>query len=194
MHVKRRTFAVHRKSGAELWRMVEPALTERLTDADDPALWQLAITAILGRAKCDTLGYNGKDAVLFEIGCCKHWIRPHWKTASGMSAPVGYNPTVFRWSFRSLPAFDWSLKWQLDVVLGAMLPTRGQSTRRPLTYRICVPARTTRHRRATIHTIWGPGCPNKSTQKWFIVYGFERTKTKWRCFAQSEGVPGSRIE
>jgi hypothetical protein len=199
MHVKKRTFAVHRKLGAELWRTVKPALAERLTDADDPTLWQLAITAILGRARADTLHYTGKDAIFIEIGCCASWIRPHWKTASGMTAPIGYNPTVFHdggsaWSFRSLPAFDWSLKWQQDVVSGAMLQARGQPTRRPLTYRICVPARTGRHRQATVHTIWAPSSPDNSTRKWFSVYGFKRTNAKWRCFAQSEGEPGSRVE
>ena len=46
--------------------MVEPTLTERLADTDDPALWQLAITAILGRARADALNYTGKDAILFR--------------------------------------------------------------------------------------------------------------------------------
>ena len=50
--------------------MVEPVLSERLTDTDDPALWQLAITATLGRARADTTRYTGKDAILIEIGCC----------------------------------------------------------------------------------------------------------------------------
>ena len=119
---------------------------------------------ILRRTKADASDYRGDEALLVEIGRCSHWIRPKWKTDSGMTWPFGYDPTVFHtggkqaWSFRSLPHFDWSLRWRIEPVSGVCGPAvRGQPTRRPLCHRICIPARTLRHPQATVHTIWTPG-------------------------------------
>ena len=95
--------------GAESWRLVRDDLTAKLTEDDDPALWEFALTTILGRTRADASLYTGKEAIIVEIGCCSHWIRPTWKTESGMTCPIGYDPTVFNtgggaWSFGSLPA------------------------------------------------------------------------------------------
>jgi hypothetical protein len=196
--VKERRSAQRKKIGAESWRLVRDDLTAKLTDDDDPALWEFALSLILGRTRADASLYVGKEAIIVQIGRCSHWIRPKWKTASGMTWPCGYNPTTSNlggWAgnFRSLPAFDWSSKWRLDIESGALEPVQGQPTRRPLCHRICLPARTSRHPQATVHTIWTPGSPDDSTRKWVILYGFERTERGWRCFTRWEGERGARV-
>ncbi len=190
--------SIRRKMGAESWRLVCDDLAAKLTEDDDPALWEFALTTILGRTRADASLYSGKEAILVEIGCCSHWIRPKWKTRSGMTWPFGYDPSVFHWGygawfFKSNPDFDWSFKWLLDPASGALEPMRGQPTRRPLCHRICIPARTSRHPQATVHTIWTPGSPDDATRKWVILYGFERTERGWRCFTEWEGERGERV-
>ena len=195
----KKSFTVQQKLGAESWRLIHDDLTARLTEDDDPILWESATATILGRTRADASLYTGKEAILVEIGRCSHWIQPKWKTESGMTWPFGYNPTVFRWgstawSGRSLPAFDWFLKWRLDIDSGALEPVRGQPTRRPLRYRICIPARTSRHPKATIHTIWTPGSPETPARKRTILYGFERMPRGWRCFTTWEGEPAAKVK
>jgi hypothetical protein len=188
-----KTATANRKMGAESWRLVRDDLTAKLTGDDDPALWEFALTTILGRTRADASLYTGKEAIIVQIGCCSHWIRPKWKSESGMTWPFGYAPTVFHWGtrgarvFKSNPAFDWSFKWLLDPASGSLEPMRGQPTRRPLCHRICLPARTARHPQATVHTIWTPGSPENPKRKWLLLYGFERTERGWRCFAEWEG-------
>lgn len=186
-----------RKLGADLWRSIRDDILARLCPDDDPALWEFALTMILGRTRTDASRYTGEEAMLVEIGCCSHWIRPKWKTDSGMTWPFGYNPTTFNlggWSgnFRSLPRLDWSFKWQLDAVSGSLSPGHGQPTRRPLCHRICLPARTLRHPQATAHTIWTPGWPRNPKQKWTLLCGFKRTDGRWRCFTRWEGERASK--
>jgi hypothetical protein len=181
----------HRKLGAESWRLIRDALVPKLCGDDDLALWEFALTTILGRTRADASLYAGKEAILVEVGRCSHWIRPKWKMESGMTWPFGYDPTVFPTgpgvcSFRSLPAFDWSMKWRLDIESRQLESVQGQPTRRPLCHRIWVPARTARHPQATVHTIWTPGSPDDSTRKRTMLYGFERTTRGWRCFATWE--------
>jgi hypothetical protein len=176
-----------RKLGAESWRLVHDIIVAKLTDDDDPALWQFALTTILGRTRIDAECYNGKEAIFVEIGCCSHWIRPKWKTDSGMTFPFGYAYATPALSWRGLPQFDWSLKWRLNADSGVLEPARGGSTRRPLRHRICLPARTARHPQATAHTVWTPGWPSDPARKWTMLYGFSRTKTGWRCFTRWEG-------
>ncbi|MGO8746190.1 MAG: hypothetical protein ACLQNE_09390 [Thermoguttaceae bacterium] len=81
----RENTAVHRKAGADCWRLIRDDLTAKLTEDDDPALWEFALTMILGRTRADASLYTGKQVVLVEIGCCSHWIRPTWKSESGMT-------------------------------------------------------------------------------------------------------------
>ena len=188
MVTTKKTAIAHRKMGAESWRLVRDDLAANLTEDDDPMLWEFALTTILGRTSGDASLYTGKEAIIVEVGCCSHWIRPKWKTRSGMTCTSGYDPTIFHnggwaYGFRSLPAFDWSLKWRLDPASGSLEPIRGHPTRRPLCHRICIPARTSRHPQATVHTIWTPGSPDNPKRKWVILYGFERTESGWRCFA-----------
>ena len=51
--------------------------------------------------------------------------------------------------------------------------------KRPLTLRVAVPARTTRHPRAVIHVLWTPGSPTTIRRKLLQAYGFERTGQRW---------------
>jgi hypothetical protein len=187
--VTTKTATADRKMGAECWRRICDDLAAKLTEDDDPALWEFALTTILGRSRADASLYTGKEAIIVQIGCCSHWIRPKWKMDSGMTWPFGYAYATPSLSWRSLPQFDWSLKWRLDIDSGALEPMRGQPTRRPLCHRICLPARTARHPQATVHTIWTPGSPKNPNRKWTMLYGFSRTRRGWRCFTRWEGEP-----
>jgi hypothetical protein len=185
--------------GTDCWQLIRDVLVSKLSKNDDLVLWEVALTMILGRTCADASLYTGKEAILVEIGRCSHWIRPKWKTRSGMTWPFGYDPSVFHlgnmgaWFFTSNPHFDGSLKWQLNVESGALDLVQGQPTRRPLCHRICLPARTARHQKATVHTIWTPGSPENPKKKWLILYGFERTDTGWHCFSEWEGDPESKV-
>jgi hypothetical protein len=77
----------NRKMGAECWRLIRDDLAAKLTEDDDPALWEFALTTILGRTRTDASLYTGKEAILVQIGCCSHWICPKWKMDSGMTWP-----------------------------------------------------------------------------------------------------------
>ena len=173
---------------AACWQAIRDTLVPRLSTDDDPVLWEFALSMILGRTRTEASLYMGKEAILVEVGRCSHWIRPKWKTGSGMTWPFGYDPSVFGgWFGKSNPRFDGSLKWQLDIASGALCPVQGQPSRRPLCHRICLPARTARHPQATVHTIWTPGSPQNPKQKRLLLYGFERTETGWSCFSEWEG-------
>ena len=182
-----------RKPEVASWLLVRDALVPQLSEDDDTTLWEVALNMILRRTKADASLYRGDQAILVQIGRCSHWIRPKWKTDSGMTWPFGYDPTVpptgggQSWSFRNLPDFDWSVKWRIEPASGAFAPVRGQPTRRPLCHRICIPARTLRHPQATVHTIWTPGAPETPSRKWTMLYGLKRTKRGWRCFTKWEG-------
>jgi hypothetical protein len=157
---------------------VEPCLDSK----DDCALWESIVNTILNEWADETSAYSGKDCVITEIGRCSHWIRPHWKTSSGTSWPYGYTNVGQGVSFASQPEFDWSLQWVRDRDAGLWRRVTGQATRRPLVHRIAIPARTSRHPQATVHTIWSPGSPNDPKNKLTVVYGFEKSRGVWTCF------------
>jgi hypothetical protein len=170
-----------------LWQHCIEALVQRLDSEDDPRLWQDALDVIFCDLSQQARDYTGKDAIIAEIGPCSHWIRPHWTSVSdGTRFPSGYNQTVTGFSFRSLPQFDWSLRWKYDPEAQAWVDVKGQPSRRPLTYRIVIPARSTRHSQATVSTIWQPGSPADPANKLLVVYGFERNNNTWQRFARTE--------
>jgi hypothetical protein len=71
--------------------MLDPAIAAQLTNDDDPALWDVATNTILADAALT--GREAKDDVFVQIGCCRHWIRPHdgqWLADGGFTAPFGY--------------------------------------------------------------------------------------------------------
>jgi hypothetical protein len=165
----------------DFWQFFGSDVGELLGEEDDPAFWQAAIDLILGDSHATAAAYSGEDSILVQIGRCSHWIRPHTKRPSGMAWPYGYGNAGQGFSLRSLPEFDWSLRWVRQPESGAWIKAEGQPSRRPLVQRIVVPARTVRHPRGTVHTIWLPGSPTSPKHKLTSVYGFEKGKSDWRC-------------
>ena len=89
--------------------MLEPAIAAQLASDDDPGLWEVATNAILGEAA--TLGQDSHEDVFAQVGCCRHWVRPHqsrWSADGGFAAPFGYDKTTTGWSFSALPGLEWS--------------------------------------------------------------------------------------
>jgi hypothetical protein len=165
--------------------MLFDELSETLDSGDDVHLWQFAISTILEDSLAMIRQYRGKDAVVVEIGRCSHWIRPHWTHSKhGTRFPAGYDKTATGFGLQSLPNFDWSIRRSCSFEPFVWSELVGQPSRRPLTLRIAIPARTANHSQATIHTIWTPGSPAASTQKLTTIYGFERMDNAWRCFAR----------
>ncbi|NQT37496.1 MAG: hypothetical protein HQ581_08410 [Planctomycetes bacterium] len=163
--------------------MFQAALAPWFGDDDDIALWETAIKTVFAESRLAIGSYDRKDRLIAEIGRCSHWIRPHWRTKKGTAVPAGYAKDVDGFSFHSLPDYDWSLKWMFDADSDTWRSLDRQPSRRPLTHRITIPARTARHPRATVHTIWTPGSPENPQTKLTIVYGFQRCDTNWQLFA-----------
>jgi hypothetical protein len=177
---------------ADFWQFFRAEIGELLGEEDDAAFWQGAIDRILADTHTMTEAYAGKDSILVEVGRCSHWIRPHTKRPSGMAWPYGYGNVGQGFSLRSLPEFDWSLRWMRQVKSGEWIAARGQPSRRPLVHRIAIPARTARHPRGTVHTIWFPGLPESPSHKLTRVYGFEKGQSSWQCVDQWQLVHGRR--
>jgi hypothetical protein len=159
--------------------MLDPAIAAQLTDEDDPALWDVATNTILADAALT--GGNAKDDVFVQIGSCRHWIRPHqsrWIADGGSAAPFGYDKTTTGYSFRALPDLEWSafFKWTCG---GWEL---GRTGARCLLRRIAIPARTSRHLQAAVHTIWTPRSLS-SKEKVVQLFGFRKKKGIWHLTA-----------
>ncbi|HEV3255367.1 MAG TPA: hypothetical protein VG013_00675 [Gemmataceae bacterium] len=165
----------------DFWRFFSPDLRELLGEEDDPAFWQVAVDRILADTHVRATAYAGKEAILVQVGRCSHWIRPHTKNRAGTAWPFGYGNTGQGFSLTSLPEFDWSLRWVLRRESGAWIKAKGQPSRRPLVQRIAIPARTAKHPKGTVHTIWLPGSPEDPRRKLTSVYGFEEAGTGWEC-------------
>ena len=127
------------------------------------------------------LARDADEEVYCQIGCCRHWIRPHqsrWTADGGFAAPFGYNKTTTGRSFRALPELEWSvfLKW----TRAGWEP--GHTGERCLLLRIAIPGRTARHMQAAIHTIWTPRSP-KTEEKLVQLYGFRKKEGIWQLTA-----------
>jgi hypothetical protein len=166
--------------------VLPPRIACHLTQDDDPALWDVATTAVLADAGAAATGT--RDEVYVQIGCCHHWISPHrpirWAAGGGFAWPFGYDPTTTGWSYRALPAFTWSewLKW----TGGGWEP--GRTGRRCLVFRVAIPARTARHSQAAVHTIWTPRCP-AGREKAVELFGFRRREGVWSLAATEAPEP-----
>jgi hypothetical protein len=163
----------------DLWLAFAAPIVERLGDDDDLAFWHVAVETIVASTEADAEAYSGKDCIVIKVGCCSHWIQPHWQDGAGTAWPYGYGNIGQGFAYASLPQFDWSLQWSRDADTSQWQLSRGQPTRRPLIRRIAVPARTARHPQATVHTIWTPGSPRNSTCKVEIVYGVAKSGGDW---------------
>ena len=103
-------------SDCGLWEVFSQEIEPRLDKDGDPGLWRVALDTILCHSFAKAEAYTGKDAIIVEVGRCSHWIRPHWKTRAGIAWPYGYQRNIGNaFSFSSVPAFDWSLRWTQDA-------------------------------------------------------------------------------
>ncbi|MFV8751044.1 hypothetical protein ACNOYE_10905 [Nannocystaceae bacterium ST9] len=163
-------------------------IEQLLDDEDDLECWREVVRTLV----VDDLGeplaaYRGSDAIVLEIGRCSHWLRPHqtrWSAAGGFAWPTGYGEGDGGFSRWGVPQFDWSERWARDDE-GRWCPAKGQPSRRPLTLRIALPARTRRHASAAIHTLWSPGAPWSARSKIVQFHGFRREDGRWQRSATS---------
>ena len=160
--------------------MLQPRIADHLTGDDDPDLWELATSTLL--AEAEAWAIETRRGVYAQIGCCHHWISPHhpirWRAGGGFAWPFGYDKTTTGYSFRALPDLEWSVffKWT-----GAGWEL-GRTGARCLLRRIAIPARTTRHLQAAVHTIWTPRSPT-SKEKVVQLYGFRKQEGIWQLTA-----------
>lgn len=159
--------------------MLSQTITEHLGSDDDPKFWSLAVDTILKDA---VFASQQTDDVIFaEIGCCRHWIRPHqsrWVDEGGFAWPFGYDKTTTGYSFRALPAFEWSVQLRLKGFEWTTEHFGGRCLR----LRVALPGRTTRHLQAAVHTIWQPRLPS-SKHKSIQLYGFRKKCDLWQLTA-----------
>jgi hypothetical protein len=158
--------------------MKEQVMTMRLLEGivasrgeeGDPALWRVALEVILS-------DLDPQAGMLVELGRCSHWWRPHkarWTAACGFAAPLGYGEGNGWASSNNLPEFDWSVMLGWDGDRWAV--ARPRSVRTAL--RIAIPARTTRHAQASVHTLW-----HIEREKRAVPYGFRKQSDGWVCTA-----------
>jgi hypothetical protein len=165
----------------DFWQYFRSEIGVLLGQEDDLAFWKCAIDHILVDTHTMAEAYPGKYSVLVEVGRCSHWIRPHTKRPSGMAWPYGYGNAGQGFSLKSLPQFDWSLRWMRQPNSGEWVATRRPTSRRPLVQRITIPARTAQHPRGTVHSIWLPGSPESPAHKLAWAYGFAKIESGWQC-------------
>lgn len=165
--------------------VLDPLIAEHLRDDDDVDLWDVATNTILADAV--SLCGDTQEDVYCQIGCCRHWIRPHQMRCTaggGFAAPAGYDKTTTGFSFRALPELEWSVLFRWTGTCWE----QGRTGERCLLLRVSIPGRTTRHLQAAIHTIWTPQSPS-SKEKVVQLYGFRKKDGIWQLTASEELRP-----
>lgn len=163
-------------SGVGATMMLDSSIAAQLNSDDDPDLWEVATHAILAEAAF--VSREATEDVFAQIGCCRHWIRPHqirWTADGGFAWPFGYDQTTTGYSFSALPALDWSVFFQWTGNGWELGRTGG----RCLLLRIAIPARTKKHLQAAVHTIWTPRSP-LSMEKVVQLFGFRKKERNWK--------------
>jgi hypothetical protein len=163
-------------------RLVE----ERLSEEDDPALWAQVLKAVAEDASVLQVA-NNRSHLYAEAGVCSHWLRPHqtrWTAAGGFAFPIGYGDAE-GFARSGLPGFDWRVKLQFNPAFVNWIVPSELPTKRFSVVRIAVPARTTRHRQAAVHTLWSPGTLD-ARQKRVVFYGFRNLTGVWQLMARSK--------
>jgi len=175
------------------WSSLSERIVTFLRERDDPKLWESAINLIFTDASYLACHATTRKAIVAEIGCCSHWLRPHqtrWTADGGFAWPSGYGG--FGYSRTGAPEFDWSIcavwspsasTWQ--PVEEAPRPSSRKDE--PLTFTVVIPARTMQHRQAAIPTTWMPGSPVIPNRPCGEIYGFRLIKRQWQCTATSDG-------
>jgi len=172
------------------WKSFEPHIARLLAKDDDDALWAVAVDTIYADAMTLVRAAPDSKRICTLLGRCSHWLAPHkarWTPGGGFAWPSGYGRVGF--SFTGLPEFDWfcRLDWCRQGSVWTcensdVLPLKGDCS-----FRVTIPARSARHRRAAIHTIWQPGPPQQPKAGMTQFYGFRRTPTGWKCTAYRAG-------
>jgi hypothetical protein len=164
---------------------VPAPVDEKLAEQDDPGLWEQVLRTIAEDASV-LRAANKRSRLYAEIGVCSHWLRPHqtrWTAAGGFALPSGYQGT--RHSRSGLLEFDWSVNLQFNPALLGWIDPPDMPAKRFNLVRIAVPARTTRHRQAAVHTLWSPGTLD-AKQNRTIFYGFRNSGGVWELKACSK--------
>jgi len=148
------------------------ALQPKLAAHDDRELWRAALAVFADEFAQRYAEESGRGVWAMVVGACSHWVRPHnsrWNAAGGFVYPDGYKDSV--------PELDWSAIFVFqnrEWTSVEKLPGK-----RIKVFRVAIPARTSRHKQAAIHTRWEP---NGKT----ILYGFRKVTGKWKCVAASD--------
>jgi hypothetical protein len=148
------------------------AIQPKLAAHDDRELWRTALAVFADEFAQRYAEESGRGVWAMVVGACSHWVRPHnsrWNAAGGFVYPDGYKDSV--------PELDWSAIFVFqnrEWTLVEKLPGK-----RIKVFRVAIPARTSRHKQAAIHTRWEP---NGKT----ILYGFRKVTEKWKCVAASD--------
>jgi hypothetical protein len=165
------------------WNDFSRDLRAKFTVDDDERLWQAAIDEVFGDAEFLCHQATSRTLVYARVGSCSHWLSPHnngsWLPDAHYAWPSGYGANGH--SILGLPEFDWSLMWRWNNRELSWTPESEYRGKRPLTFRVAVPARTARHIRAVVHALWTPGPPTVPTEKLVQAYGFMRTNSEWEC-------------
>jgi hypothetical protein len=167
--------------------MILSEIAGHLTRGDDPGLWHLASASRL--AVAEAAAADTRQDVYALVGCCRHWISPphpiRWVAGGRYFAwPFGYDKTTTSWSYSALPELSWSetLKWTGR----GWVP--GRTGGRCLVFRVAIPARTARYRRAAVHTVWAPRSP-AGEEKVVQLFGFCKREGIWSQVATEVLTP-----
>jgi hypothetical protein len=159
--------------------IVFEALEPKLAVEDDHALWQVALAVLTDEFEQRRVEASHRGVWAMVVGACSHWVRPHnsrWNAAGGFAYPNGYKD--------SAPELDWSLTFVFrNRVWASVKKLPGKNIK---VFQVAIPARTARHKQASIHTRW---TPNGET----VLYGFRKIAEKWECVAASDEKSRGRI-
>jgi len=150
---------------------------------DDERLWRAAIDVLFRDAEFLCHHARPKSPIYTQLGCCSHWLSPHnsgsWLPDARFAWPSGYGGGTH--SIFGLPEFDWSLIWRWDRGTNRWTRNDRIRSKRPLAFRVTLPARTARRTRAVVHALWLPGSPTVPNVKLLQAYGFVKQDAEWHC-------------
>lgn len=178
------------------WGDFGSAIRTKLIDADDVRLWHAAIDELFRDAEFLCQHATTKSPIFANVGLCSHWLSPHnggsWLADARYAWPSGYGGGGQ--SIRGLPDFDWSLIWRWDKPNKQWTLADQVRGKRPLTFRVAVPARTARRIRAVVHAFWTPGSPTIPSTKLVQAYGFHKNDAQWVCTSAYFSGPAYEVE
>jgi hypothetical protein len=159
---------------------------EQLSEEDDPALWTQVLRTVAEDASV-LQAANNRAHLYAEVGVCSHWLRPHqtrWTAAGGFAFPIGYGHAQ-NFGRHGLPNFDWRVILQFNPALVNWSAPSELPAKRFRSVRIAIPARTTRHCQAAVHTLWSPRTLDARLKR-IVLYGFRNLSGVWALKARSK--------